>query len=88
MSCFRLTAPAAYFYRELTNAIACRVRRKRQRLRSNGSIGSDPASGIISFLKLYRAGLLPIESYRQGGPIKSSQLSEAAFEPLETTRIK
>jgi hypothetical protein len=50
------------------NAIASRVRRKRQRLRSNGSIGSDPAAGIISFLELYRAGLLPIESYRQARP--------------------
>ncbi len=55
----------------------CRVRRKRQRLRSNGPIGSDPAFSLIPLLKLCRAGLLPIESYRQGGPIRlySQQMS-------------
>jgi hypothetical protein len=47
---------------------SCRVRRKRQRLRSNGPIGSDPGFSLTPLLELCRAGLLPIESYRQEGP--------------------
>ena len=43
---------------------SCRVRRKCQRLRSNGSIGSDPSCSLTSLLKPPRAGSLPIESYR------------------------
>ena len=38
------------------HAIACRVRRKRQRLRSNGSIGSDPALNLTLLPKAPRAG--------------------------------
>jgi hypothetical protein len=39
----------------------------RQRLHSNGSIGSDPAISRQTPPEAFRAGSLPIESYRQAG---------------------
>ncbi len=47
----------------------CRVRRKRQRLRSNGPIGSDPAFSLTSFLRLIAPG------YSRLSPIVSEDLS-------------
>jgi hypothetical protein len=45
-----------------------RVRRKRQRLRSNGSIGSDSAAPPHRSCAHLRAESPPIESYRYSGP--------------------
>ena len=39
----------------------CRVRRKRKRLTSNGSIESDAAVGLCSTPEVYLAASLPIE---------------------------
>jgi hypothetical protein len=55
-----------------------RVRRKRQRLRSNGSIESDPASRRRCSRAPCCAGSLSIESYRLSGPIQTRLPSDRA----------
>jgi hypothetical protein len=56
-----------------------RVRRKRQRLRSNGSIESDPAVSISAQRAHTCAGSLPIESYRYSRLIQARDPNFASW---------
>jgi hypothetical protein len=55
---------------------SCRVRRKRQRLRSNGSIGSDPAFSLALLLTPRRAGSPPnLPRTCSASPFANAQLN-------------